>query len=193
MDIDFYSVVKAYLSSFGAKLAQTGEKGCRKKTNNKWYEIQDNTAYYAEFEQPKIIWAEIAKGSCFHYDTNFYYISNTAYMMSGGDLIYLLGVLNSRVFDFYFNLISTNLSGKVNRGIKTFIEQFPIPNFQESQTSQMLIENVERILKLVELPSDTNEHMAKIQEYSREIDHLVYQLYDLTTDEIAIIETNGLE
>ena len=54
LDIENYPTLKEYLYKFMPQLNQSGEKGCRKKTNNKWFEIQDNTAYYNEFEKDKI-------------------------------------------------------------------------------------------------------------------------------------------
>ena len=35
-------------------------------------------------------------------------------MITGDDLFYLLGVLNSNVFDFYNSLVSSGLSDKAN-------------------------------------------------------------------------------
>jgi Methylase of polypeptide chain release factors len=56
IDIDQYPALKEYLASFGERLLQDGEPGHRKKTPHKWYETQDNIAYYPEFEKEKIVW-----------------------------------------------------------------------------------------------------------------------------------------
>lgn len=62
-DIDDYPAIKEYLLNFGKtnerhlsiygkdcwgkkRLEQSGNKGCRKKTNNKWFELQDTIAYW---------------------------------------------------------------------------------------------------------------------------------------------------
>ena len=47
IDIESYPAVKQHLLSFGYdRLKQTGEKGARKKTNNKWFETQDSISYW---------------------------------------------------------------------------------------------------------------------------------------------------
>ena len=47
IDIELYPAVKQHLLSFGYdRLKQTGEKGARKKTNNKWFETQDSIGYW---------------------------------------------------------------------------------------------------------------------------------------------------
>ena len=49
IDIESYPAVKQHLLSFGYdRLKQTGEKGSRKKTNNKWFETQDSIGYWEE-------------------------------------------------------------------------------------------------------------------------------------------------
>ena len=49
IDIESYPAVKQHLLSFGYdRLKQTGEKGARKKTNNKWFETQDSISYWDE-------------------------------------------------------------------------------------------------------------------------------------------------
>lgn len=68
IDIEQYLALKQYLSQFLPRIEQSGEKGCRKKTSNKWFETQDNIAYYEEFEKEKIVWNRISSDLCFSYD-----------------------------------------------------------------------------------------------------------------------------
>ena len=50
IDIESYPAVKQHLLSFGYdRLKQTGDKGARKKTNNKWFETQDSIGYWEDF------------------------------------------------------------------------------------------------------------------------------------------------
>jgi type II restriction/modification system DNA methylase subunit YeeA len=195
IDIDKYPEVKNYLNSFGKKLEQSGEKGCRKKTNNKWFETQDNIAYYNEFNKNKIIWPEIRLNGSFTYDTKQFYTNQTAYIMTGENLIYILAILNSKLFDFYFNLISSNLSQQATRHIKIYIEQFPIPIYQKTDTTLELERLVNDILKI--MPTIDNSQTQKnvtseISEYLNRIDSLVYKLYGLNEEDIKVI-TNTVE
>ncbi len=195
IDIDKYPAVKNYLSSFGKKLEQSGEKGCRKKTNNKWFEIQDNIAYYNEFNKNKIIWSEIGLKGDFTYDTKQLYTSKTGYIMTGANLIYILAILNSKLFDFYFDLISSNLSHKATMYFKIYIEQFPIPIYQKTDNTLELEKLVKDILNI--MPSTNNYQTQKnvtsdISDYLNRIDSLVYKLYGLNEADIKLI-TKTLE
>ncbi|WP_430827162.1 hypothetical protein [Chryseobacterium indologenes] len=55
IDIEKYPSIKQHLISFGYdRLKQTGDKGARKKTNNKWFETQDSISYWEDFYRQKI-------------------------------------------------------------------------------------------------------------------------------------------
>ena len=58
IDIEQYPAIKQHLMSFGFdRLKQTGDKGSRKKTNNKWFETQDSISYWEDFFRPKIMYS----------------------------------------------------------------------------------------------------------------------------------------
>ena len=189
LDIDDYPAIKQYLLTFGKRLYQTGEKGCRKKTGNQWYETQDQIAYYNEFNKGKIIWPDIAQEASFQYDDKGFYLNNTVYMITGDDLFYLLGVLNSNVFDFYNSLVSSGLSDKAKRGFKIFIENFPIPETQDT-VSERIGKLSHQIVDIMKSPSiETNKDLQnKVKKALDQINQLVYKAYGLSEDEIALIE-----
>ena len=67
-DINKYLAIKNYLLSFGLeRLEQSGKRQIingkmitsRKKTNNKWFEMQDSIAYWENFSKPKIVWGNL--------------------------------------------------------------------------------------------------------------------------------------
>ena len=68
----------------------------RKPGAYQWYEIQDDVAYYRVFDEPKIVYPDIAKGTRFCLDSDGAYIGNTAYCIGSSDP-YLLALLNSRL------------------------------------------------------------------------------------------------
>ncbi|WP_205941121.1 hypothetical protein, partial [Albibacterium indicum] len=54
IDIECYPAVKQHLIDFGYdRLKQTGDKGARKKTNNRWFETQDSINYWEDFSKQK--------------------------------------------------------------------------------------------------------------------------------------------
>ena len=90
LNIDKYKAIKKYLESFGKRLEQSGEKGCRKKTNNKWFETQDNISYYEEFDKPKLIYPETTTSSNFYYDESNFYPDKTNFIMTGKYIKYIM-------------------------------------------------------------------------------------------------------
>ncbi|ELZ2483196.1 Eco57I restriction-modification methylase domain-containing protein, partial [Campylobacter jejuni] len=100
LDIEQYPALKQYLSQFLPRIEQSGEKGCRKKTSNKWFETQDNIAYYEEFEKEKIVWNRISSDLCFSYDNQKNFILDSMFSItfySNINLKYLIANLNSSI------------------------------------------------------------------------------------------------
>jgi hypothetical protein len=64
VNINDYPAIKKYLEQWKLDLmpkSSSRESRGRKPGSYQWYEIQDNVAYYAEFEKPKIVFPDIAK------------------------------------------------------------------------------------------------------------------------------------
>ncbi|EAM0926861.1 class I SAM-dependent DNA methyltransferase, partial [Campylobacter jejuni] len=104
IDIEQYPALKQYLSQFLPRIEQSGEKGCRKKTSNKWFETQDNIAYYEEFEKEKIVWNRISSDLCFSYDNQKNFILDSMFSItfySNINLKYLIANLNSSISKFW--------------------------------------------------------------------------------------------
>ena len=130
IDIESYPAVKQHLLSFGYdRLKQTGEKGSRKKTNNKWFETQDSIGYWEDFYKQKIVYQELTQGSCFYLDKEAqFFISNTGYLITGGNLEYLILFLNSKFIEFVFkSFYSVSLGSSGIRWLAQCIENLPIP------------------------------------------------------------------
>ena len=115
-------------------------------------------------------------------------------------LEYMLGVLNSRVMSFYHR--KRYLDEFKMRFQKILIKdckRFPVPlidfcNPADRARHDMMVSMVERMLDLHKrLAPATTDHERTLLERQmvakdREIDQLVYELYGLTDDEIAIVE-----
>lgn len=181
INIDQYPAIKNYLFQFKNEL----EPGIgRKKGNYKWFEVQDITAFSPEFEKTKLIWTRLSNINTFAIsDDKEFSLDSTSFAVTK-DAKYLLAILNSKVVLFYFKLGSV-IWGK--DGIKWFGEYFdniPIPEISIEQ-QQPFIELVDRI---IELKKDNNVLSEKINEIEKQIDVLVYQLYDISAEEQAVIE-----
>ena len=129
IDIDEFDSIRDYLKGFGKKLEQSGKPGCRKKTNNKWFEVQDTIAYHGEFDKEKIIFAEIVYDSAFYYDEDKYYPEATSFILTGESVKYLTALLNSKLLTYAFRTFYAggDLRGKTFRYKKAFLENLPVP------------------------------------------------------------------
>lgn len=188
IDIEQYPALKQYLSQFLPRIEQSGEKGCRKKTSNKWFETQDSIAYYEEFEKEKIVYSEIVRKPQFYLDVNLnFYAEATSFILTGENLKYLIAFLNNDFVAFIFKTFYAggNLGENGFRYKKAFLEKLPMPkiNSKNQKLADELINLVDEILKAKE--QDKN---ANTQELENKINSLVYKLYNLTEEEIKIIE-----
>jgi adenine-specific DNA-methyltransferase len=183
VDIDDYPDIKEYLLSFGKeKLEQSGNKGSRKKTNNKWFETQDSISYYKDFFKPKLIYPNMTKFLPFVYDEKGYFTNQKCFIITSEQtcLKYLTAFLNSKIFRFCFKDNFPELLGNTFELSKVFFEQIPIKQLNEKE-QQPFIKLVDQIIELKQQGKDTTTIEAKI-------DELVYKLYDLTAEEIKIVE-----
>ena len=94
---------------------------------------------------------------------------------------YLLALLNSKMVDWYFRLIGVERDGGYYEYKPMFIERLPIPQVMAT-IQRPLVRLVDRILKAkaADPAADTSQDEA-------EIDRLVYTLYGLTDEEIAVV------
>ncbi len=192
LDIDDYPSLKTYLSQFRPRIDQSGEKDCRKKTNNQWFETQDTIAYHEDFEKEKIVYGEIVQEPRFYLDNGecelgYFYAEATSFILTGEHLRYLLGMLHSKLITFAFKTFYAGggLGESGYRYKKAFIERLPIPKITEKnqELADKITDGAEAILALKE-----KDPKANTQQLEKEIDALVYQLYHLTDKEIKIIE-----
>ncbi|EAL2401646.1 class I SAM-dependent DNA methyltransferase [Campylobacter jejuni] len=154
-----------------------------------WYCLQRWGAnYYQEFEKEKLVYSEIVKKPQFYLDTKLnFYAEATSFILTGENLKYLIAFLNNDFVAFIFKTFYAggNLGENGFRYKKAFLEKLPIPkiNSKNQKLADELVNSVDEILKAKE--QDKN---ANTQELENKINSLVYKLYNLTEDEIKIIE-----
>lgn len=187
IDIEEYPALKAHLDEMGKNHKGKG-KGLYDRDDQGItpYNLR-NCAYLEEFEKEKIIYSEIVSEPQFFLDQGLFYAEATTFVMYGDKLRYILGLLNSLVVAKIFKKLYAGggLGEKGYRYKKAFLENLPIPKITQSNqsTADKIIALVEKILALKE-----SDPKANTQELEQEIDSLVYTLYNLTEEEIKIIE-----
>ena len=108
------------------------------------------------------------------------YLANSCNYVSapeGIDIYALLGILNSKLINWFFRCFSTN--SNVN-GYE--IDNLPIPDIQDDVQLDL------RKLVISVMENKKQNNYADTQDEESRIDEIVYKLYDLTKDEIKIIE-----
>jgi hypothetical protein len=177
-DIGQYPALRSYLDQFKDRL-RPGTPDGRKPGNYAWFEIQDSTAYYAEFETPKVIWAKYGIAPAFAYDTLNHLCGNTVFILPTDELA-LVGILNSRVVQWFATNTFNIVRGGYIEWIPANVARLPIPEIDQSQRSAL----EELVRKLL----DAQGQGPQVAEWEGELNALVYKLYGLTEEEIAIVE-----
>ncbi|HLJ34179.1 MAG TPA: TaqI-like C-terminal specificity domain-containing protein, partial [Ktedonobacteraceae bacterium] len=89
--------------------------------------------YYERFEQPKIIFPDIAKGCTFVFDDARFYSTNTTYFMPVEETQkYLVALLNSSLIEFFFRKISALIRGDYLRFFTQSVVQIPIRRIEST-------------------------------------------------------------
>lgn len=159
LDIEQYPSVKKHLLSFGYdRLKQTGDKGSRKKTSGKWFEIQDSISYHNEFLKPKIMYPNMTSIFPFMYDESGVLCNQKCFILTSKDesisLLALLAVLNSSLTKLWIWYNCPELQGGTREISKVYFERFPVPKifFKNmkplEQLSKKAIENTNSFLSV---------------------------------------------
>ncbi len=115
-------------------------------------------------------------------------------------LEFILGILNSKLASFYFatRIIDYSLGGGLIHATPGSQGKIPIPLIKKDDmfNHNKMVKFVERMLDLhkklneSKVPDEKTKIQRQIDTTDRQIDNLVYDLYGLTDDEIAIVENS---
>ncbi|MDP3464984.1 MAG: TaqI-like C-terminal specificity domain-containing protein, partial [Sulfuricurvum sp.] len=201
IDIENYPMIKEHLDNYYEKLVKRSDQG---KTP---YNLR-NCAYLSDFEKPKIIWGEISDEPKFAYDDTQMYAEATTFTMTGENLKYLLALLNSKLSKWYFERISTTTGMGTNRWKKFKLELLPIAIADDETPFINLVDEIletkpkikeykslldeaiknDNFDREIKLKKEIETFENRVIECEKEIDAMVYALYGLSEDEIAIVE-----
>ena len=164
-----YPAIHAHLNRYKDKLKE-------KKVGGKFFWEMPNSRPYSMSERPKIIYPLYPTSMQAVYDkgiptSSFHIIPTTDFS--------LLAILNSNCFQWY---AKTNYSKSIGNQLslkKGNMQNFPIAP-RTGDEKEELSDLVQQILDDADNP--------KVRDLEREIDQLVYRLYDLTPAEIDLIE-----
>jgi hypothetical protein len=186
-----YPAIAAHLAAFASAAKERYDQG------EYWWELRA-CDYYDEFEKPKIIIPCIVQSASYTFDRMGFYSNDKTSIIATDDL-YLLGLLNSKVPDFVMHLISSTKRGGYFEYKPMYVQQLPIRpiNFNDPADRarhDKMVSLVEQMLKLNQqlaraaTPQDKTMLKRQVETTDKQIDKLVYELYNLTAEEIKIIE-----
>jgi len=156
------------------------------------------------FIAPKLVNRQTADSLIFALDDTGYCTLNSAHNTQAldgnrGTLLYLLGLLNSKLLIFYYRQRSQETRDAFPQVHISALRQLPIPMTDSCNHTDKARHN--RMVKLVETMLDLHKQLAttktshektaiqrQIDTTDKEIDQLVYELYDLSEEEIRIVE-----
>ncbi|MCQ2822603.1 class I SAM-dependent DNA methyltransferase [Helicobacter pylori] len=182
IDIEKYPAIKAHLDSHHDAIVTRSDQG------DTPYHLR-NCAYLEDFEKEKIVYPETSQGAYFVYENSQIFLEKTAFMIVSDayNLKLLTALLNSKLVTFYFkNFCGGCILGKSGYQYnKHALEKILIPKIihKNQELADKITDYADKILQ-----AKAKDPKANTQELEKEIDALVYQLYNLTDEEIKIIE-----
>ena len=160
-------------------------------SNKLWFELW-NQRSFNKFKGKKIITLDNASKNSFALDTKSFVGSTTSYSIclkeNNIQYEYLLGLLNSKLLNFYHKRKSVPQAGGFFRYQATFIKSLPVKSIP-LENQREIIFLVNKILKLTSEPDyDFHNPPQEQKILESQIDQMVYKLYGLTEEEIELVE-----
>ncbi|MBP6739719.1 MAG: N-6 DNA methylase [Leptospiraceae bacterium] len=141
------------------------------------------------FENPKILIRQTANKILASYDEDKWYCLKSGLIVQLPDeseikYFYLLALLNSKLMDFlYHDLVDED--NRIFPEVKP-IQLFKLPICKASSKEQTKIESL--VTKIIE--AKKKDPAADTGKWEKEIDEMVFHLYQLTYDEVLIVDPN---
>jgi len=172
---DNYPGIANHLIHYREKAEDRTDKG------DYWWELRA-CDYYDKFLQPKIMYQKFQVKPCFIFEDNGMYCNDSMWFIPSSDKA-LLGILNSKTGWWLISKYCTAIQNGFQL-IWKYFSQIPIAKGNDYVNKQ-IISLVDEIILLKKQSPDVDTSVLESQ-----IDQLVYQLYDLNDEEIALLENS---
>ena len=169
-----------------------------------WYQLYPKNL--DTWEKPKIMLPYmITRLSAYYDEDNYYFVNVTTggfgltIKIGFGSQKYITSLLNSKLLDWFMKKVSTTFHGGYFAANKQFLVQLPVriinfANPADKTRHDRIVALVEQMLDLRKKLSETRDPRTREQLQRRidatdaQIDRLVYELYELTEEEIKVVE-----
>ena len=168
INIEDYPAIKCHLDKYWNELSKRADQG------DTPYNLR-NCTYMEDFSKQKIMYPNMTKYLPFYLDTEGYYQNDKSFMIIGNNISYLTAFLNSSLFKFCYIEDFPELQGGTRELRKIFLDKIPVLLISDT------INNLfEKMINTVQLKSSQNQNTKDIEV---EIDNLLFDLYNLTSQE----------
>lgn len=173
VDIEKYPSIKNHLDLFSENIIKRLDQG------DTSYNLR-NCAYLDEFKKEKIIWKRIGSQLRFSYSDSEIYCLDSTCIATGEKIKYLTALLNSKLCNY--QLFESSPKTGMGDLIISVQALEPLLVYYPTAKEQKQVENLlDEILKRKKINQDTTF-------LEKEIDVMVYKLYELTYDEVKVID-----
>ena len=169
-----YPVIKAHLDKYNTYITSSNKPyGIHRPRKQKY------------FDSPKLICKAMFVTPEFVYDEEKHYVGFSFTVIININpkysLKYLLGIMNSTIGAYWFKYNGKKRGVGYDIGVKVF-RKFPVAEASPDK-QKSIIDIVDEILSIKK--SNPQANTIKLES---KIDHIVYELYDLTQEEIGVVE-----
>jgi len=153
-----------------------------------WYALQRCAAtYYPEFEKEKVVWQRITQEPTFCLVKPNVFVLDSMAFFTGENLKFIMAVLNSKIINEYVNMVVHQYGFTGFRLSNQYVEIMPLPPI--TPENELIVKQIEELVDKI-LEAKKQNPAADTSQWEREVDELVYKLYNLTVEEIKIIDPN---
>ena len=178
-----YPIIYNHLKKF--RTIMIDKRQSLNEKTDQWFTLNRGTSHPEVFQREKIVCPQRSKGNTFGYnDVDWYAASDVFYLTNpkpGYKIKYILALLNSKLY-YVWLYNRGKRKGESLELTATPLSEIPIALADES-TQNKLIAQIDKILSKLR-----KNFSADITAERKEIDSYIYRIYDLTEDEINIIE-----
>ena len=179
-DLARYPAVKAHLAAHKASLLARSSPRA-----DKWFALQAPTTP-GNYEAAKIVYNETSKEMHAYVDREGLYINKTGFIIVAPDNEFLLGILNSRLMDWFYRMTFPSWGDPWSDGRPQFrgsrMKQLRIPA-ANAEARKAIADRVRAIMR--------DPLGAKVPRLEAEVDAIVNRLYGLTAAEVRLVESGG--
>ena len=158
-----YPAVKKHLDGYWDKIEKRADQG------DTPYNLR-NCAYLDDFFKQKIVYPNMTKFLPFVYDDKAFLTNQKCFIITGNAMAFLTAFFNSSLFKYCFRESFPELLGGTRELSKIFFDKIPV--IQVDEKTEIKFKTA-----VLDIQSEYTESKA------REIDSMIFDLYNLTAEE----------